>query len=207
MSSDGVLGWSLLKIHPLPWKDNNNNVHTKAHWHTNKHRQTWAAANTLFFPLSLCPTHTPTFMITNWISAVWRQSLLLWRQQVFRRGDGHRKEGGILSTRSFPFGCPSCCRTKEMDGKKRGGDSDRKQEPLQWQVLCQRSNRSFLSFIHPLPLSVPPPAPSSLLISFSSFYIPSLLTSSSHLCLSSSLCPPPFLCSSSPHWRGQPGPL
>lgn len=84
---------------------------------------------------SLPHKHTHAFMTTNWISSVWRQGPLLWRQQVFRRGDGHRKEGGILSTRSFPLGCPSYCQTKEMDGEKRGGDGDRKQEPLQWQVL------------------------------------------------------------------------
>lgn len=125
--------------------------------------------------LSLPHIHTHIFMTTNWISSVWRQGLLLWRQQVFSRGDGHRKEGGILSTHSFPFCCPSCCQTKEMDGKKRGGDGDRKQEPLQWQVLCRQSDRSFLSFIRPLPLSLSlPHTPSSPLISFSSFHIPSL---------------------------------
>lgn len=173
MSSDGVLGWSLLKIHPLPWK--NNDVHKGTL--TQKQTQTHEQQRTLFSLSSLSLPHTHTFMITNWISAVWRQGLLLWRQQVFRRGDGHRKEGGILSTRSFPF--PSCCRTKEMDGKKRGGDGDRKQEPLQWQVLCQRSDRSFLSFIHPLPLSVPRTFLSSHLLFILLYsYPPHLLLSS-----------------------------
>lgn len=93
--------------------------HAEAHWHTN----TDIERHDFFFCFSLylLNTHTHTFMTTNWISSVWRQGLLLWRRQVFRRGDGHRKEGGILSTHSFPFGCPPVARQKrwmEKEGRR-----------------------------------------------------------------------------------------
>lgn len=208
LGSDGVLDWCLLKIQTLPWKKNKKKQRKKTKQshrprHTDTQTLTQRGMNSsktvflsLFLPLSLrlshTHAHTYTFMTANWISSVWRQGLLLWRRQVFRRGDGHRKEGRILSTRSFPLWVSLLLPDKRDRWKKtRGGDGDRKQEPLQWQVLCRRSDRSFLSFIRPLPLPVSPPPHTFLSFPFHPFILPTpSILLLSHLALSR-LPPPP----------------
>ena len=194
---------SSLEKNKTKTKTKTTTTRTEAHWHANTDTERHEQQRT--HTLSLCLTHTPehththTFMTTNWISSVWGQGLLLWRQQVFRRGDGHRKEGGILSTRSFPLlGVRPVAGQKEMDGKK--------ERRRGWQKAGASSVTGALPAIRPelpafhtssssLCLSPTPSSPLFILLYSSPPPPPPPhpLISASHL------HPPPLLCASSPH--------
>lgn len=197
---------------------------TEAHWHTTLTQRGMNSSKTvflsLFLPLSLCLSHTHahthTFMTANWISSVWRQGLLLWRRQVFRRGDGHRKEGRILSTRSFPLWVSLLLPDKRDRWKKRGEETVIESRSL-FSDRCSAgvpTGASCLSYVLFLSLSLPLPTPSSPFL-FILLYCP-LLPSFSSLISPSPVCPhpphPPFIltlerlnkCNKMPNkWIGQ----
>lgn len=155
-------------------------------------------------------------MTANWISSVWRQGLLLWRRQVFRRGDGHRKEGRILSTRSFPLWVSLLLPDKRDRWKKRGEETVIESRSL-FSDRCSAgvpTGASCLSYVLFLSLSLPLPTPSSPFL-FILLYCP-LLPSFSSLISPSPVCPhpphPPFIltleklnkCNKMPNkWIGQ----
>lgn len=95
-------------LKPLPW------TCTETHWHT----EAWLEF--LF--------HIHDYQMN-------KLSMKTGTVAMETTGDGHRKEGGILSTPPSPVGCP---------GQKRWMEN-RRSDGEQWQVLCWRPDRSFLS--------------------------------------------------------------
>lgn len=103
-----------------------------------------------------------------------------WRRQVLRRGGGHRKEGGILSTPPLSsLGVPPVCQTKEMgEGEKK----DRKGAVIETRCSDRRP-LPHLPCVHTHTHAHHP------LISFSSLYTPSLLLILSSLPLGAASLP------------------
>lgn len=94
------------------------------------------------------------------------------------------RKGRILSTPSFLLGCPSCRRTKEMDGEgKREGKKRVTESRSLFSDRCSARDPTGASCpSHVLFLSSHLP--------FHPFMLPPS-SSSSHLCLSCQTCPPP----------------
>jgi len=150
----------------------------------------WGLRSSKTLLLSL--PHTHTHIHDYQLNKLSMKTACCHGDEVFRRGDGHRKEGGIISTRSFLFGCPSCCQTK--DGWKKLGRR-------RWQKAGASSVTGALLGIRP-ELPVLDTSSSFLRLSFSSLYIPTLLLILSSLplifslpepCPSSLLLPPCLL--------------